>query len=81
MYIILSVIYILFIFEQVFGGHFDEDTIRWIPMTKNATTSPVPAMIIQTLYIYILYHKLNVLSQISWIFTMHMDLILVYGIH
>lgn len=53
MSIVWSLIYIFLVFELTLGGHFDGGTIRWVPMTKNATASPVPVMIIQT-YTYTL---------------------------
>ena len=46
-------LYFLVCFKVISGAHFDGGTIRWVPIQKNVTTSPVQIQIIQT-YTYTL---------------------------
>ena len=43
-----SLFYFLLFFQPVYGSHFDGGTIRWVPISKNATVSPVQILITQS---------------------------------
>ena len=48
----------LLFFQPVFGPHFDGGTIQWVPISKNATASPVQILITQS-YVYTLSLAVN----------------------
>jgi hypothetical protein len=44
----LSLFCLLLFYQSIFGSHFDGGSIRWVPITKNATVSPVQILITQS---------------------------------
>lgn len=48
MYMKLFFLYFILIIKKIQGNHFDGGVISWMPLTKNASTSPIQIMITQT---------------------------------